>query len=611
MASKSDIQPDLLEKLEVLEAALLESRKVELMFNEAQQIAKLGVWQYDIVNDHIEWTDEVYRIYDMDRSDPTPTLDTIFYHSTEAERDEVQRTINHAISSGEAYHINGTILTKAGVYKQVYANGKPFFNQKGELTHLFGTISDVSERRKAEDSLRFSEFTIDSISDGIFWIDEKANFVKVNNAACRNLGYSREELLQMSGKDINPSFNKVKSQEYWQKTAREKHFTFRTRHTRKDGSTFPVEITNNVIVYNGKELRCSIVRNITEQLKKEEEIQSALDEVKKLRDRLQKENSYLMQEIKLNHNFEEIVSESPRFKEVLVNVEQVAATDATVLITGESGTGKELLARAVHNLSSRRNRPLVKVNCAALPANLIESELFGQEKGAFTGAIQRKMGRFELADKGTLFLDEVGEMPLELQAKLLRVLQEGEFERLGSTQTQRVSVRVIAETNRNLNKSVEEGSFREDLFYRLNVFPIESPPLRERLEDIPVLVNHFIKKFGKRLGKPIEKVSQQVIDALQAYHWPGNIRELENLMERAIIIATGKSLKPGPWLPKQNPGKKGKGLITLAENESRYIREVLVLTKGKIRGADGAAAILEINPTTLEARMKKLGIEKP
>ena len=611
MASKSDIQPDLLEKLEVLEAALLESRKVELMFNEAQQIAKLGVWQYDIVNDHIEWTDEVYRIYDMDRSDPTPTLDTIFYHSTEAERDEVQRTINHAISSGEAYHINGTILTKAGVYKQVYANGKPFFNQKGELTHLFGTISDVSERRKAEDSLRFSEFTIDSISDGIFWIDEKANFVKVNNAACRNLGYSREELLQMSGKDINPSFNKVKSQEYWQKTAREKHFTFRTRHTRKDGSTFPVEITNNVIVYNGKELRCSIVRNITEQLKKEEEIQSALDEVKKLRDRLQKENSYLMQEIKLNHNFEEIVSESPRFKEVLVNVEQVAATDATVLITGESGTGKELLARAVHNLSSRRNRPLVKVNCAALPANLIESELFGHEKGAFTGAIQRKMGRFELADKGTLFLDEVGEMPLELQAKLLRVLQEGEFERLGSTQTQRVSVRVIAATNRNLNKSVEEGSFREDLFYRLNVFPIESPPLRERLEDIPVLVNHFIKKFGKRLGKPIEKVSQQVIDALQAYHWPGNIRELENLMERAIIIATGKSLKPGPWLPKQNPGKKGKGLITLAENESRYIREVLVLTKGKIRGADGAAAILEINPTTLEARMKKLGIEKP
>ena len=523
----------------------------------------------------------------------------------------MQRTINHAISSGEAYHINGTILTKAGVYKQVYANGKPFFNQKGELTHLFGTISDVSERRKAEDSLRFSEFTIDSISDGIFWIDEKANFVKVNNAACRNLGYSREELLQMSGKDINPSFNKVKSQEYWQKTAREKHFTFRTRHTRKDGSTFPVEITNNVIVYNGKELRCSIVRNITEQLKKEEEIQSALDEVKKLRDRLQKENSYLMQEIKLNHNFEEIVSESPRFKEVLVNVEQVAATDATVLITGESGTGKELLARAVHNLSSRRNRPLVKVNCAALPANLIESELFGHEKGAFTGAIQRKMGRFELADKGTLFLDEVGEMPLELQAKLLRVLQEGEFERLGSTQTQRVSVRVIAATNRNLNKSVEEGSFREDLFYRLNVFPIESPPLRERLEDIPVLVNHFIKKFGKRLGKPIEKVSQQVIDALQAYHWPGNIRELENLMERAIIIATGKSLKPGPWLPKQNPGKKGKGLITLAENESRYIREVLVLTKGKIRGADGAAAILEINPTTLEARMKKLGIEKP
>lgn len=611
MASKSDTPPEFQEKLEILEAALLESRKVELMFKEAQQIAKLGVWQYDIINDHIQWTDEVYRIYDMERTDPTPTLDTIFYHSTEAERAEVQQTINHAIKSGEAYHINGTILTKKGHYKQVYANGKPFFNQKGELTHLFGTITDVSERKRAEDSLRFSEFTIDSISDGIFWIDEKANFVKVNNAACRNLGYSREELLQMSGKDINPSFNKVKSQEYWQRTAQEKHYTFRTRHTRKDGSTFPVEITNNVIVYNGKELRCSIVRDITEQLKKEEEIQSALDEVKKLRDQLQKENNYLMQEIKLNHNFEEIVSESSRFKEVLVNVEQVAATDATVLITGESGTGKELLARAVHNLSSRRNRPLVKVNCAALPANLIESELFGHEKGAFTGAIQRKMGRFELADKGTIFLDEIGEMPLELQAKLLRVLQEGEFERLGSTQTQKVSVRVIAATNRNLFKSVEEGSFREDLFYRLNVFPIESPPLRERLEDIPVLVNHFVKKFSKRLGKPIVKVSAQVLDALSAYNWPGNIRELENLMERAMIISTGKSLKPGPWLPKPTQGKKAGKHTTLADNERKHISEVLALTKGKIRGADGAAAILDINPTTLEARMKKLGIEKP
>lgn len=597
-------------KIAALEADLLTSRKAELMFNEAQQISSLGVWEYDIAKDEITWTDEVYRIYDMDPSDEKPTLKDIFYHSSKEDQEKVEQTINNAIQKGESYHIDGMVWTRKGRVKQVHANGKPFFSQDGKLTHLFGTITDITERKEVEDSLRFSDFTMESISDGIFWIDEKANFVKVNNAACKNLGYSREELLQMSGKDINPSFNKIKSQEYWEKTAKEEAFSFRTDHTRKDGTTFPVEITNNVIFYQGRELRCSIVRDITEQIRKEEEIQAALQEVKKLKDRLQKENTYLMQEIKLNHNFEEIVSESPRFRQVLVNVEQVANTDATVLITGESGTGKELLARAVHNLSSRRGRPLVKVNCAALPANLIESELFGHEKGAFTGAIQRKIGRFELADKGTIFLDEIGEMPLELQTKLLRVLQEGEFDRLGGTQTIRVNVRVIAATNRDLPGSIEEGVFREDLFYRLNVFPIESLPLRDRLEDIPVLVNHFTKKFGHRLGKRINKVPEKVIKALQAYDWPGNIRELENLIERAMIITSGNTLEMGPWLPKSGQTKKAKAVQTLADNERQHIQSVLEITNGKIRGTDGAAAILDINPTTLEARIKKLGIKK-
>lgn len=600
----------LTEKIAALESELLQSRKVELMFDEAQRISQLGVWEYDIAKNEIEWTDEVYRIYDMDPSDEKPTLNDIFHHSSKEDQERVEQIINSAIQKGESYHIDGQVWTKKGEVKQVHANGKPFFNQEGKLTHLFGTITDITERKKVEDSLRFSDFTMESISDGIFWIDEKANFVKVNNAACKNLGYTREELLQMSGKDINPSFNKIKSQEYWEKAAKEEAFTFRTRHIRKDGTSFPVEITNNVIFYQGRELRCSIVRDITEQIRKEEEIQLALKEVKKLKDRLQKENTYLMQEIKLNHNFEEIVSESPRFRQILINVEQVANTDATVLITGESGTGKELLARAVHNLSSRRGRPLVKVNCAALPANLIESEFFGHEKGAFTGAIQRKIGRFELADKGTIFLDEIGEMPLELQSKLLRVLQEGEFERLGGTQTIKVNVRVIAATNRDLPGSISEGAFREDLYYRLNVFPIESLPLRERLEDIPVLVNHFTKKFGHRLGKRINKVPEKVIKTLQGYDWPGNIRELENLIERAMIVSQGSSLVIGPWLPKSGQTKKAKNIETLADNEREHIRGVLEITQGKIRGADGAAVLLDINPTTLEARMKKLGIKK-
>ena len=599
----------LTEKISLLEEELLSLRKSDLMFQEAQQISRLGVWEYDILKNEITWTDEVYRIYDMDPQDQKPSLKDIFHHSSKEQQEEVEEIINRAIEKGESYHIDGMVCTKKGEVKHVHANGRPFFNKEGQLTHLFGTITDITERKEVEDSLRFSDFTIESISDGIFWIDEKANFVKVNNAACKNLGYSREELLQMSGKDINPSFNKVKSQEYWQKTAKEKAFTFRTEHTRKDGSTFPVEITNNVIVYHGKELRCSIVRDITEQIRKEEEIQSALKEVRKLKDRLQKENTYLMQEIKLNHNFEEIVSTSPRFREVLVNVEKVAGTDATVLITGESGTGKELLARAVHNLSSRRKRPLVKVNCAALPANLIESELFGHEKGAFTGAVGRKIGRFELADKGTIFLDEIGEMPLELQSKLLRVLQEGEFERLGGTKTIMVNVRVIAATNRDLLGSISEGIFREDLFYRLNVFPIESLPLRERLEDVPLLVNHFLRKFGHRLSKEITKVPKKVIDVLQAYDWPGNIRELENLIERAMIVSSGNRLEIGDWLPK--PSIKTKNVVSLADNERVHIENVLKLTNGKVRGENGAAKILDINPTTLEARMKKLGVAKP
>lgn len=598
------------EKVEGMEVALNESRKIELMFKEAQEISKLGVWQYDIINNEVTWTDEVYRIYDMDKSDAKPTLNDIFHYSSETEREEIEGTINDAIVNGRSYHIDCCIITKKKKVKYVHANGKPFYNSQGQLTHLFGTITDISDRKRIEKSVRFSDFTIESISDGVFWIDEKANFVKVNNAACKNLGYSREELLQMSGKDINPSFNKIKSQEFWERTAKEKSYTFRTEHTRKDGSTFPVEITNNVIVYEGKELRCSIVRDITEQIQKEQEIQNALEEVKKLKDRLQKENAYLMQEIKLNHNFEEIVSESESYKQILINVEQVAATNATVLITGESGTGKELLARAVHNLSSRRGSPLVKVNCAALPSNLIESELFGHEKGAFTGAVQRKVGRFELADKGTIFLDELGEMPLELQAKLLRVLQEGEFERVGGTQTLKVDVRVIAATNRDLLKSIKEGIFREDLYYRLNVFPIESLPLRDRIEDIPVLVNHFIKKFETRLGKKVSKVSKEVIQALKKYDWPGNIRELENLIERAMIVSIGNTLQIGSWLPKVNHDRKSKSIIPLSENERQHIERALKACKGKVRGDDGAAVMLEINPTTLEARMKKLGIRK-
>ncbi|NKB66816.1 MAG: response regulator [Candidatus Latescibacteria bacterium] len=339
------------------------------------------------------------------------------------------------------------------------------------------------------------------------------------------------------------------------------------------------------------------------------DLQSALAQVEALKNRLQAENTYLRQEAGLTHDFEEIITQSPVLTQVLVQVEQVAPTDATVLILGETGTGKEPLARAVHRLSQRRDQPLVKVNCAALPANLIESELFGHEKGAFTGALARKIGRFELADKGTLFLDEIGELPLELQAKLLRVLQEGEFERLGNPQTTTVDVRIIAATNRDLEAAAAQGEFRQDLYYRLNVFPLQNPPLRQRKEDIPLLTKHFADRYGAKIGKPIKTIPASAVATLQAYDWPGNVRELENIVERAVIISRGDQLELGDWFSSQ-PTAADTEIVTLEDKERAYIHEILEATAWRIRGEGGAAQLLGLKPTTLEARMKKLEIER-
>jgi PAS domain S-box-containing protein len=339
--------------------------------------------------------------------------------------------------------------------------------------------------------------------------------------------------------------------------------------------------------------------DITEQVLMEQE-----------KTRLEAQNVYLQEEIKGTHNFEELIGGSTSLKKVLKNVERVAPTDSTVLITGETGTGKELIARAIHNLSPRKSRPLVKVNCAAIPAGLIESELFGHEKGAFTGALAKKMGRFELADKGTIFLDEIGELPLDLQSKLLRVLQEGEFERVGGTQTFKVSVRVIAATNRDLEQQSKTGHYRPDLYYRLNVFPIHLPALREREGDIPLLVQYFVRKFAASLGKKIDQIPERMITALQRYQWPGNIRELEHVIERAVILSEGSKLEPIDWLSPSH-SKTGEGkTLTLEAMERQHIADVLDQTNWRVSGEKGAAKILGLNPTTLEARMKKLGIER-
>ena len=335
----------------------------------------------------------------------------------------------------------------------------------------------------------------------------------------------------------------------------------------------------------------------------------AYEEIAELKARLEQENLYLLEEIKTHHKFEEIIGGSSAMKKVLQGVEQVAPTDATVLILGETGTGKELVARAIHSLSPLKSRTLVKVNCAALPAGLIESELFGHEKGAFTGAIARKTGRFELADGGSIFLDEIGDLPLELQAKLLRVLQEGAFERVGSSQTIEVRVRVIAATNRDLIKGMKERTFREDLYYRLNVFPLSIPPLRERRDDIPLLVRHFVLKHGTNLGKQIESVPQRRMDDLQAYSWPGNVRELENVIERAMILSQGPELNLGDWAPGPSTKPQTEG-STLSDVERDHILKTLELTNWRLSGEKGAAKILGLKRTTLQGRMRKLGIRR-
>ena len=340
-------------------------------------------------------------------------------------------------------------------------------------------------------------------------------------------------------------------------------------------------------------------------------LKQALTEVERLKNQLHAENVYLQEEIKVGHNFEEIIGESTSLKKILAQVGKVAPAESTVLIQGETGTGKELIARAIHENSRRRQRPLVKINCGAISAGLVESELFGHEKGAFTGAIEQRIGRFELANGGTIFLDEVSELPLDTQVKLLRVLQEGEFERVGSSKTIEVDVRIIAASNKSLKELVKSGSFRADLFYRLSVFPLQVPPLRERKSDIPILASFFLTKFSKDFGRKIEGFSQGTIDRLTAYPWPGNIRELQNVVERAVVLAQGPEIEIDESVLMPDDELRSTNPRLLDDMERGHIISVLEEAGWVIDGGKGAAALLGLNPSTLRFRMKKLGISRP
>jgi PAS domain S-box-containing protein len=477
-----------------------------------------------------------------------------------------------------------------------------------------------------QESERENQLLLSAVGDGIYSINSDGLATYVNPAAARMLGW---EVDQMIGKNIHrihhhshadgshypvedcPIYKAVhdglvhegQQEVFW----------------RRDGSMFPVEFTSTPVISGGSIIGSVVVfRDITERQMTQQRLQSAMEELRELKQRLEQQNAYLQEEILIEHHYREIVGQSAPILTIVKQIDGVGPTDASVLIHGESGTGKELIARAIHQSSRRSDNPLIRVNCAAIPAELFESEFFGHVRGAFTGAMRDRVGRFELADGGTLFLDEIGEIPLELQSKLLRVLQEGQFERVGEERTRKVDVRIITATNRDLLAEVKAKRFREDLYFRLNVFPILSPALRERPEDIPLLASHFVKQICSRLGRPPARLRKTDVERMQSYNWPGNIRELQNISERALSTSKGQDLlldMPVGQAAAVGPAEAGtpqiSGILTEAQlraMEKDNLKAALAACDGKIFGKDGAAALLGVKPTTLASRLKRFGI---
>ena len=518
--------------------------------------------------------------------------------------------------------------------RTILLNARRIYREGQGTDRILLALEDITGRKQMEEALRSSEIRyrrlFESAQDGILVLDaETGKIMDVNPFLVKMLGYSHEDFLGKKLWEIGPFKNREATKAAFSELQNKGYVRYNDLPLEtREGRPIAVEFVSNVYLVNHhKVIQCNI-RDITEgkligealqqahnelERRVEErtvELRTALAEINTLKDQLEAENIYFRQEIKMKHQFDHILGQSDGLKYVLYRAEQVAPTNTTVLILGETGTGKELIAGAIHNMSPRKDRPMITVNCAALPANLMESELFGREKGAFTGADTRQIGRFEVANGSTLCLDEIGELPLEAQAKLLRAIQNNEFERLGSSHTIKVDVRIVATTNRNLEEEIRKGRFRQDLYYRLNVFPITVPPLRQRKEDIPLLVEAFIERYARKLGKQITSIQKETMRALQDYPWPGNVREVESVLERAVILCTGPVLQLADKLEIASLPLSST-VRTLEETERTQILKTLTETRWRIEGKDGAAAILGLNPSTLRARMHKLGIVRP
>jgi len=595
----------------------------EAYLSEAQRLSHTGSFGRSLLNGEIYWSDETYRIFEVDRS-AQPTLESVIERIHPEDRDQVRDTIDRATNERTGFDFEYRFLKPDGSVKYVHVVAQAFEHASGELEFV-GAVTDITAAKQAGEALRRSES----------YLAEAQRLTHTGSGAWSVPGwdalYLSEEWYRIYGFDPKQGLSawegrlqrmhpedQAKVQEAKDRATSEKSdYEVDHRIVLPDGTVkYTHTVGHPVLNASGdvEQFVCTMM-DVTERTQAEEALRKAFEEIKGLRDQLFQENIALKEEVDRVSMFEEIVGTSPALCAVLSRVSKVAPTDSTVLITGETGTGKELIARAVHRRSQRSSRAFVSVNCAAIPRDLIASELFGHEKGAFTGAVQRRLGRFELAEGGTIFLDEIGELPAETQIALLRVLQEREFERVGGTQSIRSNVRVIAATNRDLQTAIAAGRFRSDLFYRLNVFPIEIPPLRERREDIPMLLEYFIDRYARKAGKSIRSVNKKSLELLQSYPWPGNIRELQNVIERSVILCDTENFSVDEsWLSRQ-PHRSEANVRPelsrkLVSREKEIIEAALRESGGRVSGSSGAAVKLGIPGSTLDSKIRSLKIDK-
>ena len=600
-------------------------RQSEAYLAEAQRLSLTGSFGWNVSSGEIFWSEETFRIFGCDPAS-RPSVELVIERSHPEDRPYVRQVIERASAQRSAFDFEHRLQLPDGSVKFVRVVAHPSTSGGSEDLLFVGAITDISERKLSSHALRESEERFrtmaDTLPEGI-WIGtiEPREVLYVSPSFERIWGLPLKDLYRNPHLWENAIYPEDRERvgckfAQWISGESAGYYDVEYRILRPDGSTRWVHDRGVLSLDEaGRPYRINgISADVTDRKRAEGDLRNALLEIKKLKDQLYEENVALREEIDKASMFEEIVGESATLQTVLARVAKVAPTDSTVLITGETGTGKELIARAIHKRSKRAARAFVSVNCAAVPPSLITSELFGHEKGAFTGAVQRRVGRFELAEGGTLFLDEVGELLPEAQVALLRVLQEREFERVGGARSIRADVRVITATNRDLQDAIEAGTFRSDLYYRLNVFPIEMPPLRERRDDIPLLVEYFIDRYASKAGKKIMSINRTTLERLKSYAWPGNIRELQNVIERSIIVCETENFTVDEsWLSgaSDEPDQALRPLFRMpASQEKQTIEAALAEAQGRVAGPTGAAAKLGIPASTLDSKIRALGINK-